>query len=75
MARSVRVVRMSDELLEYYGDLFTKWKLRNQGVIFERFLAYPDYYIQKLASPPGATPPPGRLRRWLKTKWRRAKAS
>jgi len=75
MERSVRVVRMPDELLEYYGDLFTKWKLRNQGIIFERFLAYPDYYIQKLAFSPEATTPPGRFRRWLKTKWRRAKAS
>lgn len=66
-------IRIPDELLEYYGDLFMKSNLRRQGIVFERFLASPDYYCKKLALPleQNELPPEeeqslARPRRWLK---------
>lgn len=66
-------IRIPDELLDYYGDLFMKSNLRRQGIVFERFLACPDYYFKKLAMPlePDELPPEegeplARPRRWLK---------
>lgn len=41
--------RLSDEELEYYGDLFVRCVIRNAGVDFESFLNNPEYYLQKYA--------------------------
>jgi len=66
-------IRIPDELLDYYGDLFMQSNLRRQGIVFERFLACPDYYFKKLAVPleHDEIPSQGekslaRPRRWLK---------
>jgi len=41
--------RLSDEELEYYGDLFVRCVIRQAGVDFETFLDNPEYYLQKYA--------------------------
>jgi hypothetical protein len=38
--------RVSDEELEYYGDLYIQWAIREAGVDFESFLNDPEYYLQ-----------------------------
>ena len=42
--------RLSDEELEYYGDLYIRWGIRGAGVDFEGFLNNPEYYLQKHTS-------------------------
>ncbi len=39
--------RLSDEELEYYGDLYIQWGVREAGVEFEGFLDDPEYYLDK----------------------------
>jgi hypothetical protein len=41
--------RLSDEELEYYGDLYIRCAIRQAAVDFETFLENPDYYLQKYA--------------------------
>jgi hypothetical protein len=41
--------RLSDEELEYYGDLYVRCAIRDAGVEFESFLDNPEYYLQKYA--------------------------
>jgi len=41
--------RLSDEELEYYGDLYIGCAIREAGVDFENFLSNPEYYLQKHA--------------------------
>jgi hypothetical protein len=41
--------RLSDEELEYYGDLYVRCGIREFGVDFEGFLNNPEYYLQKYA--------------------------
>jgi len=41
--------RLSDEELEYYGDLYIRCAIRHAGVDFEGFLNNPEYYLQKYA--------------------------
>jgi hypothetical protein len=41
--------RLSDEELEYYGDLYIQCRIREAGVDFENFLGNPEYYLQKHA--------------------------
>ena len=41
--------RLSDEELEYYGDLYIRCTIRKAGVDFESFLGNPEYYLQKYA--------------------------
>jgi len=41
--------RLSDEELEYYGDLYIRCGIREAGVDFESFLGNPEYYLQKHA--------------------------
>jgi hypothetical protein len=41
--------RVSDEELEYYGDLYVRCDIRGKGVDFESFLNNPEYYLQKHA--------------------------
>lgn len=41
--------RLSDEELEYYGDLYIRCGIREAGVDFESFLNSPDYYLHKHA--------------------------
>ena len=41
--------RLSDEELEYYGNLYIRCGIRGAGVDFESFLGYPEYYLQKHA--------------------------
>ena len=43
------LARLSDEELEYYGDLYIRWGIREAGVDFENFLNNPEYYLQKHA--------------------------
>jgi len=38
--------RVSDEELEYYGDLYVQWAIREAGVDFEGFLDNPEYYLE-----------------------------
>ncbi len=53
--RAGEVTRIPDEQLEYYGDCFMRWKIRTQGVGFERFLACPDYYLARVVPREGGT--------------------
>ncbi|MBI4381308.1 MAG: hypothetical protein HY574_08975 [candidate division NC10 bacterium] len=39
--------RISDELLEYYAELFIERRVRDQGVTFERFLDLPEAYLTR----------------------------
>ena len=39
--------RISDELLEYYAELFIDQRVRDQGVTFERFLNLPEAYLKR----------------------------
>ncbi len=41
--------RVSDEELEYYGDLYIQWAIREAGVDFEGFLNNPEYYLERHA--------------------------
>ena len=41
--------RLSDEELEYYGDLYVRCAIRDAGVEFETFLSNPEYYLQRHA--------------------------
>lgn len=41
--------RLSDEELEYYGDLYIQCKIRESGLDFESFLGNPEYYLRKYA--------------------------
>lgn len=41
--------RLSDEEVEYYGDLYVRCMIRQSGVDFESFLENPEYYLQKYA--------------------------
>ncbi len=41
--------RVSDEELEYYGDLYIQWAIREAGVDFEGFLTNPEYYLDRHA--------------------------
>lgn len=42
-------LRLSDEELEFYGDLYVRCAIRGAGVDFETFLSNPEYYLQKHA--------------------------
>jgi hypothetical protein len=54
--------RLSDEELEYYGELYAVQDIRSAGIEFEVFLSNPDYYIRKYGR---STPPPrDRRRSW-----------
>ncbi len=39
--------RISDEVLEYYAELFIEQGIREQGVTFERFLELPETYLKR----------------------------
>ncbi len=39
--------RVSDEELEYYGELYLGRAMREAGVDFETFLSNPDYFLAK----------------------------
>lgn len=41
--------RLSDEELEYYGDLYIQCKIKESGLDFESFLGKPEYYLRKYA--------------------------
>ncbi len=41
--------RLSDEELEYYGELYVRYAIRQAGVDFETYLDKPEYYLQKYA--------------------------
>jgi hypothetical protein len=42
-------LRLSDEELEYYADLYIQYGIREAGVEFEGFLNNPEYYLRKHA--------------------------
>ncbi len=39
--------RLSDEELEYYGELYVTYHIHEGGVEFEGFLTNPEYYLRK----------------------------
>ena len=39
--------RLSDEELDYFGELYLHREIRAAGVEFEHFLANPEYYLAK----------------------------
>ncbi len=39
--------RLSDEELEYYGDLYLTRGIREAGVDFQSYLSNPEYYLAK----------------------------
>ncbi len=41
------VPRLSDEELEYYGDLYLTRGIREAGVDFSSYLSNPEYYLTK----------------------------
>jgi hypothetical protein len=41
------VPRLSDEELEYYGDLYLTRGIREAGVDFASYLSNPEYYLAK----------------------------
>ncbi len=43
------LLHLSDEELEYYGDLYVHCAISEAGVEFETFLGNPDYYLRKHA--------------------------
>jgi hypothetical protein len=45
------VSRLSDEELEYYGDLYGSQSIRAAGIEFEKFLSNPEYYLAKYGKP------------------------
>jgi hypothetical protein len=42
-------LRLSDEELEYFGELFVRCRLWEAGVPFEKYLENPEYYLNKHA--------------------------
>ena len=64
--RGRRRPRLSDEALEYYGDLFITLGIAAQARIsFEQFLVSPDYHLSRVV--PAPSPP---ARRWWVWRWR-----
>jgi hypothetical protein len=47
------VSRLSDEELEYYGDLYLTRGVREAGVDFESYLGNPEYYLAKYGTGDG----------------------
>jgi len=43
------LLRLSDEELEYYADLYIGNGIREAGVEFENYLNNPEYYLHKYA--------------------------
>ncbi len=41
--------RLTDEELEYFGDLYISYQIHAVGVDFENFLIDPEYYLRKYA--------------------------
>jgi hypothetical protein len=39
--------RLSDEELEYYGNLYIQHGIRNAGVEFENYLSNPEYWLDR----------------------------
>ncbi len=42
-------LRLTDEELEYYGDLYITYQIHAAGVEFDSFLSNPDYFLRKYA--------------------------
>jgi hypothetical protein len=45
--------RLSDEELEYYGDLYLTRGIREAGVDFESYVSNPEYYLAKYGTGEG----------------------
>ena len=39
--------RLTDEVLEYYGNLYVQHGIRDAGVEFENFLSNPEYWLDR----------------------------
>jgi len=52
--------RLSDEELEYYGDLYVRAGLREAGVDFETFLTDPEQYLRRHGALPAGSDQDGR---------------
>ncbi len=57
--------RLSDEELEYFGELYASQRIRAAGIDFEAFLSNPEYYLAKYGRPPSSHKP--RRSSWWKT--------
>ena len=57
--------RLSDEELEYFGELFVRCCLWKAGVLFEMYLENPEYYLNKHARDRWRAKPPTPERRGL----------
>ena len=44
--------RLTDEELDYYGDLYVRSGLRNAGVEFETYLTDPEQYLRRCGQLP-----------------------
>lgn len=59
------LIRLSDELLNFYGDLFLQLSLRQSGISFEQFLCCPTYYLARAGWSPERPGPRNILMRML----------
>jgi hypothetical protein len=44
---SMQSARLSDEELEYYGNLYVQFGIREAGVEFEHYLSNPEYWLDR----------------------------
>jgi hypothetical protein len=58
--------RLTDEELDYYGEIFLRSGLREAGLDFETFLSDPEQYLRRCAARPDAEKNGRRSRRLLK---------
>jgi hypothetical protein len=55
---------VTDEELEYYGELYIRCEIREAGVDFENFLSRPEYYLYRYARTPWRPRSNGKHSRW-----------
>ena len=60
-------MHLSDELLNFYGDLFLQLSLRQSGISFEQFLFCPTYYLARAGWDPERPGPRSLLMRMFLT--------
>ncbi len=46
------LLHVTDEELEYYGELYIRCAIHEAGVDFENFLTRPEYYLHRYAKAP-----------------------
>jgi hypothetical protein len=58
--------RLSDEELDYFGELYLAREIRAAGVEFDHFLANPEYYLAKYPAKDGRRDGDGGRRKGLR---------